>query len=145
MRARFAAVALTAFSLSACSTLEPLPLVSDLPRLPVPEALRIEETVDTPGTLIERALSGCDKRTEAGEGACVKAALVAAHVTVPELTAMLRDCRGGRVCHTTYTTEDSVGLIRSAASHFVVHWRVDVDLSKPADTIAAVPITVVQV
>ena len=113
--------------------------------MPVPEALRIEDTVVQPASLIERALSGCDKRTEAGETACVKAALVAAHITVPALKAMLHDCRSGEVCHATYTTEDVVGFYRATASHFVVHWRVDVDLGKPAATVEAVPITVVEV
>lgn len=139
------AVALSALSLSACSTLETLPVLSDLPKVPVPEALRIEETVDTPRTLIERALSGCDKRTAAGEAACVRTALSAAHVTVPALMAMLPDCRSGRVCHVTYTTDDMIGLIRAAASRFEVHWRVDVDFSRPATRLEAVPITVVQI
>lgn len=145
MRRRIASALLSALGLSACSTLEALPVVSQLPKLPVPEALRIEETVDKPGSLIERALSGCDKRTEAGEAACVKAALTAAHVTMPALMAMLHGCRSGHVCHATYTTEDVVGFYHATASHFVVHWRVDVDLSKPAATVGAVPITVVEV
>ena len=119
--------------------------MSDLPKVPVPEALRIEKPLDAPRTLVERALSSCDTRTEAGEAACVKAALAEAKVTGPALAAMLPNCRTGQLCHMTYTTEDQIGYFQGTASHYVAHWRLDVDLRKPAVGADAVPVTVTQV
>ena len=116
-----------------------------LPKIPIPHALRIEETVDKPSNLIERALSGCDKRVETGEAACVKSALIDQKVMLPALIAMLHGCHSGQVCHYTYTTDDLVGLIHAISSHFIVHWRVDFDLTHPAGTLDAMPITVVRV
>lgn len=142
---RFLLAALPALAAAGCSSLETLPLVSDLPKVPVPEALRIEKPLDAPRTLVERALSGCDKRTEAGEAACVKAALADGAVTVPALAAMLPGCRTGQLCHLTYTTEDQIGLFKGTASHYVARWRVEVDLRKPAASAGAAPVTVTQV
>ena len=144
-RVRFVVALMPALAVAGCSTLESLPLVSELPKVPVPDVLKIEKTVDTPHTLIERALSGCDKRTEAGETACVKAALQDGKVTVPQLAAMLPACRDGQLCHVVYTTEDRIGLYSSTASRFVAHWRVDVDLMHRPGTLDATPISVVQV
>lgn len=145
MLRRLTLAALPALALAGCSTLETLPLVSDLPKVPVPEALRIEKPLDAPQSVVERALSGCDTRTESGEAACVKAALAGGTVTVPALAAMLPGCRIGQLCHETYTTEDQIGYFKGTASHYVAHWRIDVDLRKPAAGAAAVPVTVTQV
>lgn len=139
--------AATALALAGCSGASSLPIVSDIhmPEIPVPEALRIEETADTPGNLIERALSGCDKRVEAGETACLKTAVKDAHLTVSALVALVPGCRLGRICHYGYTTEDRVGLYSGTATHYVVHWRADFDLTHAPASVDAVPITVVQV
>ncbi|MDX7950899.1 hypothetical protein P7D22_06870 [Lichenihabitans sp. Uapishka_5] len=146
MNLRTALLLLPCLWLAACSTLETLPLVSDLPKVPVPDVLRIENTVDAPRTSIERALSQCDKRTEAGETACVKAALASSSLGIPALAGSIGGgCRVGQVCHLAYTTEDVVGLYRPSASHFIVHWRVDVDLRHPTAGVGAVPVSVVQV
>lgn len=136
---------LPALAAAGCSTLETLPLVADLPKVPVPEALRIEKPLDAPRTLIERALSDCDTRTEAGETACVKTALAAAPLTTAALAAMLPGCRVGQLCHLAYTTAEQIGYFKTTASHFVVHWRVDVDLRHPVSTTASIPVTVTQV
>ncbi len=138
-------VLLSSLAVSGCAGLDSLPLVSELPSVPVPEALRIERVADKPGNLIERALSGCDKRTEIGEAACVKSALTGAKTSVPTLAAMLHGCRSGQICHCTYTTDDRIGLYSATASHFVVHWRVDFDFTHSPAAIDAVPITVAQV
>ncbi|MCW6508322.1 hypothetical protein [Lichenifustis flavocetrariae] len=116
-----------------------------LPKIPIPHALRIEETVDKPANLIERALSECDKRIETGEAACVKSALITQKVMLPNLIAMLHGCHQGEVCHYAYTTDDQVGLFHATSSHFIVHWRVDFDLTHPVGALEAVPVTVVRV
>ena len=132
--------------LAGCSGASGLPIVSDvaLPKIPVPRALRIETTADKPRTLIERALSACDQRIEAGETACLKKAIGDAHLSVPALVALVPGCRLGRMCHAAYTTEDVIGLLSSTASHYVVRWRADFDLTRRPTTTEAVPITVVQ-
>lgn len=129
--------------LAGCS--DALPIVSNLPKLPVPDLLKPEKTVDQPGTPIELALSGCPKRTEKGETDCLKAALAAEHVTPRGLIGMMPGCSRGKLCTVDYTTVDRVGYVPATQSAFTVHWRATADFTKPATRIDDVPLKVVVV
>jgi hypothetical protein len=133
--------AMTLAGLGGCSDV--MPMLDALPRPPIPDALRLEKSLDRPANLIERGLSDCPKRIEAGEATCVKQALATAGISVPDLMALLPGCRQGLVCRYDYTTVDSVGFIPATATKFVAHWRVEFDFRKPEVSLAALPVTVV--
>ena len=108
----------------------------------MPDALRPEKPLDQPANIIERGLSACPKRTEAGETDCVKQALATAGTTVRDLMALMPGCRQGLVCRYDYTTIDNVGYIPATATKFVAHWRVEFDFRKPVAR-CTLPVTVV--
>ena len=135
-----------ASALSSCAS-GALPFLADvhIPAVPVPQSLAIVVTQDQGGNPIELALSACGSRTESGETACLKTALVGAGTSIPALIGLIPGCQAGATCHYTYTTKDRVGFLQSIGSEFVVRWRADVDLTHAPKTIGDVPITVVQI
>lgn len=105
----------------------------------------LSATASKPTNVIERALAYCAAKTESAEVGCVKKSLSDANIDPPRLAALIPGCRPGQSCHYDYTTDDQVGFLRDTAADFVVHWRVNFDLSHAGGKTEDIPITVVEI
>lgn len=106
-------------------------------------ATRYDHVVGTEANLLDRALAECPDKTAKAETACLRERLAAAATTSRALAAMIPNCRAGTVCRYDATTKNRRGFIAATATDFVRHWRVEVDLRRPAAGIAQIPVTVV--
>ena len=104
----------------------------------------LSATASKPTNVIERALAYCAAKTESAEVDCVKKGLRDAKIDPQRLAAIIPGCRLGQSCHYDYTTDDQVGFLRDTAAEFIVHWRVNFDLSQARGKTEDIPITVVE-
>ena len=110
----------------------------------MPHALRAVDSVDSPSNVIEHALSGCPKHTEAGQTDCVRAGLKEAGLGAKDLLAMVPGCHYGQVCHYTYSTKERIGVLPSTAIRYVMNWQIDFDLTKSDDKNQTISVVVTQ-
>ena len=105
-------------------------------------ATRYDHVAGSEATVLDRALAECPDKTAKAETACVRDGLAAAATTPRALAALVPKCRAGTVCRYDATTRNRRGFISATATDYVRHWRVEVDLRRPAATVVQVPITV---
>jgi hypothetical protein len=104
-------------------------------------ATRYDHVVGSEATVVDRALAECPDKTARAETACLRERLGGAS-TPKALAALVPGCHIGNLCRYEATTRNRRGFVSATATDFVRHWRVEVDLRRPAASVAAVPVTV---
>lgn len=92
--------------------------------------------------LLDRGLADCSEKTAKAETQCLRDRVAASGLSTKALIALVPGCRAGRLCRYDQTTRDRLGLVEANATDYVKHWRVTLDLRRPAADIAQVPIEV---
>lgn len=106
-------------------------------------ATRFDHVVGSEANVVDKALAECSDKTAKGETACLRDALAAAAATPRSIPALVPHCRAGTLCRYDAATRNRRGFISATATDFVRHWRVEIDLRRPAGTVAQVPVSVV--
>ena len=106
-------------------------------------ATRYDHVVGSEATILDRALAECPDKTVGAETACLRERLSAAATTPRTLAALVPHCRVGTLCRYDATTRNRRGFVAATATDFVRHWRVEIDLRRPAASVATVPVRVV--
>ena len=92
--------------------------------------------------LLDRGLADCSEKTAKAETRCLRDRVAASGLSTTALVALVPGCRVGRLCRYDQTTRDRLGIVEANATDYVKHWRVTLDLRKPAADAARVPIEV---
>ncbi len=92
--------------------------------------------------LLDRGLADCSEKTARAETRCLRDRVADSGLSTKALIALVPGCRAGRLCRYDQTTRDRLGLVEANATDYVKHWRVTLDLRKPAPDAAQVPIEV---
>ena len=92
--------------------------------------------------LLDRGLADCSEKTARAETRCLRDRVAASGLSTKALIALVPGCRAGRLCRYDHTTRDRLGLVEANATDYVKHWRVTLDLRRPAADAARVPVDV---
>ena len=139
-RAAGLASVLAAAVLSGCA----LPIQAEMDRATdvARFATRYDHALGARDNLLDRGLADCPEKTAKAETQCLRDRIAASGLSTKALITLVPGCRAGRLCRYDQTTRDRLGLVEANATDYVKHWRVTLDLRKPATDVARVPVEV---